>query len=155
MTNYIGIDLAWGEGTAAQAANETGLAVINESGTVLGAGRARGIPAVADWIAETAEPGSVLAIDAPLVIHNETGMRLCQCQTGMGYGRWKVSANASNTVMGWQGGIALRNRLEEMGFVYIDGTARPHPLERTFFECYPFTTIVGMEELGYDNERPR
>jgi predicted RNase H-like nuclease len=23
------------------------------------------------------------------------------------------------------------------------------------FECYPYTTLVGVEELGYDDERPR
>lgn len=155
MTQYIGIDLAWGEGTAKRAANESGLAVIDETGAVLHAGWARGINAVADWIAETAEPGAILAIDAPLVIHNESGMRLCERQTGMGYGRWKVSANASNTVMGWQGGVALRDRLERLGFTYSDGTTTPDPLERTFFECYPYTTIVGMAELGYDDERPR
>ena len=155
MTHYIGVDLAWGEGTATRTANESGLALIDDTGRVLHAGWVRGIAAVADWIAETAGPGSVLAIDAPLVIHNQSGMRLCERQTGMGYGRWKVSANASNTVMGWQGGVALRNRLEEIGFRYSDGITPPNPLDRTFVECYPFTTIVGMEELGYEDERPR
>ena len=76
-------------------------------------------------------------------------MHLCERQTGMGYGKWKVSANASNTVMGWQGGIALRDRLEHIDFRYSDGTTPPDPLERTFFDCYPYTTIVGMAELDY------
>ena len=155
MTHYLGIDLAWGEGTATRPPKETGLALIDETGTVLHAGWARGIDAVAAWIVEVAAPGAVIAIDAPLVVGNPTGMRLCERQVGMGYGSWHVAANASNTALGWQGGVALRTRLETHGFVYTDGIRPPVPLERTMFECYPYTTIVGMAELGYEDKRPR
>jgi len=155
MTHYLGIDLAWGEGTATRPAKETGLALIDETGTVLHAGWARGIDAVAEWIVEVASPGAVIAIDAPLVVENQAGMRLCERQVGMGYGRWHVAANASNTALGWQGGVALRKKLEARGFVYTDGIRPPSPLERTMFECYPYTTIVGMAELGYEEKRPR
>ena len=97
----------------------------------------------------------MIAIDAPLVVENEAGMRLCERQVGMGYGRWHVAANASNTALGWQGGVALRRRLEDHGFVYTDGIRPPSPQGRTMFECYPYTTIVGMAELGYEEKRPR
>ena len=155
MTYYLGIDLAWGEGTAKRPAKETGLALIDETGTVLHAGWARGIDAVAEWIVEVASPAAVIAIDAPLVVHNASGMRLCERQVGMGYGSWHVAANASNTALGWQGGVALRTKLEALGFVYSDGIHPPSPLSRTMFECYPYTTIVGMAELGYEEKRPR
>ena len=155
MTNFIGVDLAWGEGTPTRQAKETGLAIIDELGTVLDAGWARGINAVAEWILAHAEAGDVIAIDAPLVIPNETGMRLAERQVGMGYGRWKVAANASNQQMGWQGGVTLRMRLEAEGLRYSSGRTSASPDERTFFECYPYTTMVGMEELGYEVERPR
>ena len=152
---YIGIDLAWGEGSAAKLANETGLAMIDTSGTVLHAGWARGVDDVTAWLTATALPGDIIAIDAPLVIPNPTGMRPCEREVGRGYGRWHVAANASNTSMGWKAGVTLRERLEAEGFVYTDGTSPPHPAARTLFECYPYTTIVGMEELGYDEKRPR
>jgi predicted RNase H-like nuclease len=35
-------------------------------------------------------------VDAPLVVANETGQRLCETQVGQRYGRWKVSANTTN-----------------------------------------------------------
>ena len=34
----LGVDLAWGEGTAAQVANETGVAALDASGRVVDAG---------------------------------------------------------------------------------------------------------------------
>lgn len=49
----------------------------------------------------------------------------------------------------------MRTKLEALGFVYSDGIHPPSPLVRTMFECYPYTTIVGMAELGYEEKRPR
>ena len=155
MSRFIGVDLAWGEGSETKRANETGLAVIDERGTSLDAGWARGIDEVFAWLDATAQPGTVIAIDAPLVIPNATGMRLAERQVGMAYGNRKVAANASNQSMGRQGGVALRHRLEAAGFVYTSGLLPPDPHARTFFECYPYTTLVAMPELGYELERPR
>jgi predicted RNase H-like nuclease len=152
---YIGVDLAWGEGTATRPANETGLVAIDERGLVLEAGWARGLDEVIAWLQRVAEPGAVVAVDAPLVVLNGTGMRDCEREVSQRYGRWKVSANASNTAKADLAGVRLRQRLESLGFVYLDGTAKPMTTAPAFFECYPYTTLVGMEELGYDVERPR
>ena len=155
MNQYLGVDLAWGEGSVRKRANETGLAAIDEHGIVQDAGWARGIDEVAGWLIAVARPGAIIAIDAPLVLPNRTGMRLSERQVGMGYGRWHVAANPSNSSMGWMGGVTLRRRLEAAGFYYLDGTRPADPVGRGFFECYPYTTIVGMVELGYDDKRPR
>lgn len=152
---YLGVDLAWGEGTATKAAKETGLVCLDDSGTVLQAGWARGIDAVAEWVLETAIPGDVIAIDAPLVVANPTGMRECEREVAQRYGRWKVYANPSNLGRPWSGGVTLRRRLEAEGFVYSSGAASPSPGRVEFFECYPYTTLVGAAEFGYEIERPR
>jgi predicted RNase H-like nuclease len=152
---YIGVDLAWGEGNGEKQANETGLALLDDSGRIHEAGWVRGVDAAVAWVLEHAAAGSVVAVDAPLVIPNATGMRQCEKEVGRCYGRWQVSANASNAAMGWQAGVRLRERLEEAGFSYLDGTASPAEDGRGVLECYPYTTIVGMWELGYDTERPR
>jgi predicted RNase H-like nuclease len=152
---YLGVDLAWGEGRAGRPARETGLAAIDDTGTVIEAGWARGIDAVAEWIVAVAEPGSVIAIDAPLIVHNPTGMRECEKEVGRRYGRWRVSANASNLALGWLGGVSLRARLEGHGFVLDDGVRPVEPGAPRFFECYPYTSLVGAAEFGYDVERPR
>jgi len=155
MTRFLGVDLAWAEGSDARPANETGLACIDETGTVIDAGWARGTDAVLDWIGSVVEPGAVLAIDAPLVVNNPTGMRLCERETGSRYGRWHVAANASNLGRPWQGGVSLRKRLEAAGWTYTDGLEQPDPARPTFFECYPYATLVGAPEFGYDDKRPR
>ncbi len=152
---YFGIDLAWGEGSATKPANETGLVHIDGAGQVVNAGWARGIREVADWVLQLAKPGDVVAVDAPLVVYNATGMRECEREVGQRYGRWKVSANASNLGMAALGGVTLRLLLEDGGFTYVDGTKPPAADEISFFECYPHTTLVGAVELGYELERPR
>ncbi|WEO76260.1 DUF429 domain-containing protein [Cryobacterium sp. SO2] len=155
MTRFLGVDLAWAEGTAAKPANESGLACIDETGQVIDAGWARGIDDVVDWIQSLVEPGAVLAIDAPLVVNNPTGMRVCERETGSRYGRWHVSANASNQALPRLGGVSLRRRLEERGWTYTDGLDPVEPGAASFFECYPYTTLVGAAEFGYDDKRPR
>ncbi|TFC81344.1 DUF429 domain-containing protein [Cryobacterium cheniae] len=153
--NYIGVDLAWGEGTATKAAKETGLVRIDSSGTVLDAGWARGIDAVVEWLVSNSAAGDVIAIDAPLVVANATGMRECEREVAQRYGQWQVYANPSNLGRPWFGGVTLRQRLEQVGFVYTDGRTPPRPDTVQFFECYPYTTLVGAPELGYEVERPR
>ncbi|TPW70752.1 DUF429 domain-containing protein [Schumannella sp. 10F1B-5-1] len=155
MPRFFGVDLAWRDSTPDRPANETGLAVIDETGAVLQAGWERGVDAVARWLIASVGPGDVIAIDAPLVVTNALGMRQAERQVASGYGRWQVAANAMNLASPLQGGVALRRLLEAAGVVYVDGSAPPPPDRAVMFECYPYTTIVGMEELGYDEQRPR
>ncbi|MGY4857575.1 DUF429 domain-containing protein [Cryobacterium sp. AP23] len=155
MTRFLGVDLAWAEGTAAKPANESGLACIDETGRVISAGWARGIDEVVDWVQSLVEPGSVLAVDAPLVVNNPTGMRICERETGSRYGRWHVSANASNRALPRLGGVTLRRRLEDLGWAYTDGLDPVDSATPSVFECYPYTTLVGAAEFGYDDKRPR
>ncbi|MCY7411443.1 MAG: DUF429 domain-containing protein [Salinibacterium sp.] len=155
MTRYLGVDLAWSEGTDRKPANETGLAVIDEHGTILDAGWARGIDGVEEWIVRWADPGSFVAIDAPLIVQNASGMRDCERQVGRGYGRWHVCANASNLNLRWLGGVTLFRRLAARGFRYLGDAAASDEHAPTVFECYPYTTIVGVPQLGYDEKRPR
>ena len=155
LTRYLGVDLAWGEGTDRKPANETGLAVLDEHGTVLDAGWARGIDEVERWITRWASPGSFVAIDAPLIVHNVSGMRDCEREVGRGYGRSHVYANASNLTLRWLGGVTLFARLDALGFRYLGDPQATNEGAPTVFECYPYTTIVGAVELGYDEKRPR
>lgn len=151
MTRYLGVDLAWGSGSARRPANETGLAAIDDRGVVLAAGWARGVDEVAEWVAYLAEPGMVVAIDAPLVVHNQTGQRRCETEVGQRYMHpWKVAANSSNLAKSDLAGVALRVQLERAGIAYVDGLSPHDGLASVMFECYPYTTIVGAEDLGYD-----
>lgn len=152
---FLGVDLAWREGTADQAANETGVAALDESGTLLDAGWTIGLDQTAIWIEDLASEDTLLFIDAPLVVDNASGQRLCERQVGQCYGRWQVSANSTNLGTKDLGGVRLRAGLEEAGWRYDDGAEGPAASGRVMCECYPYTTLVGVAELGYEDERPR
>lgn len=96
-----------------------------------------------------------MAVDAPLVVTNSSGQRLCEKQVGQRYGRWQVSANTTSASSARQAGVALLPGLKDLGFAYSDGWSGPPASGRHVFECYPYTTVVGAVELGYDVERPR
>jgi predicted RNase H-like nuclease len=141
---FAGVDLAWKDGVGA---NETGLALLDPDGTVADAGWARGVDAVAGWL--DAIDGDVLAfVDAPLIVTNPSGQRRCETEVGRRYGKWKVSANSSNLGSPRLAGVALLRALD--GWAYDDGSAGPPTGGRRLSETYPYTTLVGVEELGYD-----
>ena len=153
---FVGVDLAWGPSRPGVAANETGVAVLSPSGRVLDAGWTRGLEETVDWVLAAAAGDTALAfIDAPLIVDNASGQRLCETQVGQRYGRWKISANTTNSHSPRLAGVELRQRLQGQGWRYSDGSDGPPVGGRTFSECYPYTTLVGAAELGYDVERPR
>lgn len=150
----IGIDLAWGEGSSKKLPNETGLVAVDQSGAIVDAGWAFGLDQIARWIELIASADTLLMVDAPLVVSNSSGQRLCERQVGQRYGRWKVSANSTNLWSRSLAGVALLRMLQESGWSYHDGCdGVPPSIGRHVAEVYPYTTIVGAAELGYD-ERP-
>ncbi|MFT2691274.1 hypothetical protein [Clavibacter zhangzhiyongii] len=156
MRRFLGIDLAWAEGTAARPARETGLACIDDAGRVLALETARGIDEVVAWVARWGAPGAVAAVDGPLLVANATGSRLAEKEVASRYGRLGISAYPSNARMPAQGAVVLRRRLEDAGWTYDDGSGVARDDDaRTMVECYPYTTLVGAPELGFDGMKPR
>ncbi|WP_217561229.1 DUF429 domain-containing protein [Streptomyces sp. GbtcB6] len=155
IERFIGIDLAWAQSRARAKPNETGVAAIDRHGVVIECGWTCGLEETMSWLARTAVDGSTLAfVDAPLVVDNPVGQRTCEREVGRRYGRWKVSANSTNQSSPRRAGVLLREWLQESGWIYDDGRSGPPTGDRVFSECYPYTTLVGAAELGYDQERP-
>ena len=156
VTRFLGIHLAWRESQADLAANETGVAVIDAVGRILDAGWTRGVEQTIAWADRTAGPEDALIfVDAPLIVRNNAGQRPCETQVGQRYGRWKVSANTTNIHSPRLAGVRLLSAAEGTGWKYTDGSSGPPSGGRFVAETYPYTTLVGAEELGYDTERPR
>lgn len=152
---YLGIDLAWGVHTLQRPANETALVLLDDGGRVLAAGWCRGVAAVVEWIDEHVAGGDVLAfVDAPLVVTNANGQRTCEKQVGQRYWRSQVFANSTSLSSPHDAGVRLRVELEQRGWRYDDGWSGPASGGRVVSECYPYTAIVGADELHYA-ERPR
>jgi|GEM_PF-56833 len=69
---YIGIDLAW------TYANESGICVIADNGEIVYCeSQVFSDEMIADIVAEHAQEGAIVGIDAPLIVNNETGARYC------------------------------------------------------------------------------
>ena len=143
---FIGIDLAWADGSAKKAANESGAVILDTTGKIVHAGWTVGIKETVDWLESHAPKEALLFVDAPLVVTNKSGQRLCENQVGRRYWRWKVSANSTNTKSKRLAGVDLRKKLEQRGWRYSDGCTGPPQKGRYLSECYPYTTIVGAEE---------
>jgi predicted RNase H-like nuclease len=150
----LGIDLAWREESADRVANETGVVATDLSGAVIDAGWTCGLDETLAWIEQWADGDALVMVDAPLVVTNTSGQRLCEREVGQRYGRWKVSANSTNLGSTRLAGVALLRQLEAAGWAYHDGCAGPPWHGRHVAETYPYTTLVGASELGYDVERP-
>ena len=122
----VGVDLAWREGNADLVATETGMAIIDGDGQILDAGWTRGVEQTIRWADGAAGDGdAVLFVDAPLVIANETGQRLCETQVGQRYGRWKVSANITNLHSPRLAGEQFLRLAELSAWRYSDGSGGP------------------------------
>ncbi|QEC46398.1 DUF429 domain-containing protein [Baekduia soli] len=151
---YLGVDLAWGEGTDNKPANQSGVVALDMQGAILDAGWTTGVDETLGWVSSQAADDALLFVDAPLMVDNPSGQRIAERQVGQRYGRWWVSANSTNLASARQAGVHLRQRLEHLGWRYEDGRAGPPSAGRVVSECFPYTTIVGVEELGYEERRP-
>jgi predicted RNase H-like nuclease len=134
---HIGIDLAWGP------KNRTGLAAVAADGRLLASGSATTADEIVDWVGAYADRLGVVAIDAPLVVVNQTGRRGCESQIHEHFGRFDASPHSTNLgrpVMHPPRGAVIAERLG----LPMDPTG---PRERVAIEVYPHPAMVGLWQL--------
>ena len=151
MKLFLGIDLAWGN------VNETGVVALTPAGIVVDAGWTRGLEETVEWIEKHRMMSTDILcfVDAPLVVNNPpSSQRACESEVGQNFSRqWKISANSTNTSSPRLGGVQLRMALAS-SWAYSDGTAGRTTHGAVLMECYPYTTIVGVPEFGYETTKP-
>ena len=80
-----------------------------------------------------------IAVDAPLIINNESGQRACEAELNRVFRSAKAGCHPSNLSLYPDApSVALANLLRGMGFVHL-GKAR-----RFMFECYPHPSMVEL-----------
>lgn len=136
----IGIDLAW-----QSEKNTTALAVGNLHGNSLRIKKIYGslssLQCVIDVIEKESDVKGI-AIDAPLIIPNISGQRLCEKELGKAYGGRKASCHTSNqTLYPSATSVSLSNHLSNLGFTHLskDGSWQ--------IECYPHPAIIEIFDL--------
>jgi predicted RNase H-like nuclease len=144
-TTFIGVDLAW-----KSERNPTGIAVLDgdRSGAELTAVNTISSEAnVAETIIALATSQTVVAIDAPLIITNVTGQRLCESAVGRRYGSREASCHTSNLrLYPDPSSVALTAQLEARGFAHV--TPEDQRLaKRVLMEVYPHAAMVALWDL--------
>lgn len=140
---FLGIDLAWhGNG------KHSGLAALHLSGQTLtlaeepsGATDDAGIDT---FLVRHQAPTVVAAIDAPLIIANETGQRPCETEIGRTFGKYHASAHTSNLrLFPAAASVRLARRMIDGGFRHPDrGCAESKRSGKTLLEVYPHPAHV-------------
>ncbi len=95
---------------------------------------------------------SGIAIDAPLIINNDSGQRVCEKEVGREYGSRGASCHTSNLSLYPNArSVALSKMFEANGYVHLDQEVRWQ------IECYPHPAIIeifGLEKrLAYKKGR--
>jgi len=84
---FVGLDLAWGE------KNQTGVAVVDADGRLLHLGVAHDDESIATAIAPYVDDECLVAIDAPLIVPNETGARPCEAALNRDFTTFEAAAS--------------------------------------------------------------
>jgi predicted RNase H-like nuclease len=132
----LGVDLAWTE------RNGSGACALDADGCVVDERILVADDDIVEWVSGLASDSAVLAIDAPLLVPNETGRRLCESEVSREYGSRWAAAHSSNRQLflnrcGVIRGEDLAGELLRLGFGDLWSQAR-----RTLLEVYPHPAII-------------
>lgn len=138
---FLGLDLGWTTGA-------TGLAAVDNAGRLVASGRVRDDHEIAAWVGDTGAQPVVVAVDAPLIVPNKSGMRVPERLIGKKFGAFGASAHTSNTA---KFGHELPRAMQLAGrFGWVVDPTTPSGAGQTVcIEVYPHPAIVGLFDLGY------
>lgn len=146
---FIGIDLAW------STKNTSGIAVIEggeKRGRLLSADLVFSDQDIVEYVkSNVGENDSFIAIDAPLIVPNESGRRKAEEIVGKLFRRYNAGAHPSNRkrLSQWSGkirGEEISKLLERQGFKH-DPYIKKFEKSKKFFEVYPHPSMVVLFNL--------
>lgn len=148
ITTFIGIDLAWKSDK-----NHSSVVVARRSvGKTELIGCSKGLAtleAVFDYVKQHTTEHTVVAIDAPLIINNQTGQRRCETLIGQRFWRQHACAHTSNLrLYPDAGSIRLEAMLREIGFLHQPCPAKDaRKPGKWIFEVYPHPAQIVLFNL--------
>ncbi len=143
----IGIDLAWGERA------RTGAAWLADDGRLADSASLHSDDDIAAFLGTAAAgPGIVAAIDAPLIVPNDTGQRPCEREVGRLFGRFDAGAHSANrgnpAFVPEPRGARLAQRFDWC----LDPSVPPSDDDSVAIEVYPHPAMVSV--FGLDRVIP-
>jgi predicted RNase H-like nuclease len=141
---FIGVDLAWRSDR-----NNTGAAVISGdrrgAQLVVAADPIYRLEEVRQFVSAQSGSVTVVAVDAPLIIPNATGQRLCETAVGSRYGARHASCHTSNQRRyPASTSVALADGLVAQGYVHA---TEAQESGRILLEVYPHAAMVALFDL--------
>lgn len=138
---FLGVDLGWSTGA-------TGLATVDDTGRLTASARVQTDDEIARWIA--AQPGRVVvaAVDAPLIVPNETGQRVPERLIGQAFGGFGASAHTSNHTRFPSGDTRAKRLAQRFGWA-VDPAIATGGDVGVCIEVYPHPALVGLFRLPY------
>ncbi len=141
MNTFIGVDLGW-------YGKPSGLASIALEGSALhlrNIARLESVDEILDWIQTEAGNGSaVAAVDAPLVIRNQTSIRPAERELNSDFRRFDAGCHAANLGRPFaQKVISFSRLLEAAGFGH-GASMTPRQEGRFQIEVHPHAATVGF-----------
>lgn len=137
---FIGVDLAW------SLSGGTGLCCV-EDGHVSASGRVSSDDEILEWIRPHLESDVLVAIDAPLILRNETGRRPCDQLISRCFGAQHASTHSANLGLpAFAGGVRAEALAIALG-LDVDPEFEPRTSVRRAIEVYPHPAIVALFDL--------
>jgi predicted RNase H-like nuclease len=132
----LGVDLAWSE------SNGSGACALDPDGRVVDERILVTDDEILDWVNDLASESAVVAVDAPLLVPNETGRRPCESELSREYGsRWAATHSSNRQLLlnrhGAIRGEDLAGELRRSGFSDLWSQT-----QRTLLEVYPHPAII-------------
>lgn len=136
---YVGVDLAWGT------RNMTGLAVLDESHTLVDLVEGRTDEQIEAWLRRWTDGPCLVAFDAPLIVTNAGGSRACERLVGRHFGAYQASCYPSSlaTPHFADGGRAAR-LAKALGLDTTLGSTQ----DRRAIEVYPHPAMIVLFGLS-------
>jgi len=141
MNMFIGADLGW-------YGKPSGLASLALEGSALrlrAVTRLEDVDEILDWIQTEAGGGSaVVAVDAPLIIRNQSGIRPAERELNADYRRFHAGCHAANLGRPFaEKVISFSRRLEALGFGH-GASITPRQEGRFQIEVHPHAATVNL-----------
>jgi len=143
---YLGLDLAWGERA------RTGIAALDGDGRLVTCACVRSDGEIVAFAAEHAPGDCVLAIDAPLIVPNETGQRAAERLVAERFGRYAAGAYPANRASPLFNPVPRALRLADRLGCQTDPKAGAGPGKRVAIEVYPHSASIVL--FGLDRRLP-
>lgn len=148
LTSFVGIDMAWRidgnhSGIAVMAGDELQVRLEAVSTEIAS------MTAVVEYVTQHAGADAVVAIDASLVVRNETGQRACERMIAREFGRYHAACHPSNLGRPHATtGMELVRALERSGFRHdFEVASAKRRSGRWVLEVYPHPAMVRMFNL--------